>query len=43
MEQKNKIFIGIDVSKETLDIFMDSHHFKIQNANKPYLSLLRRT
>jgi transposase len=34
MEQKNKIFIGIDVSKETLDIFMDSHHFKIQNANK---------
>jgi transposase len=41
MEQKNKIFIGIDVSKETLDIFMDSKHSKIQNTSLAISSFIK--
>ena len=34
MNQKNKIFIGIDVSKATLDISLSGKHFQINNTKK---------
>ena len=34
MVAKNKVFLGIDVSKATLDISLDNKHFKIKNEQK---------
>ena len=34
MTEENKIFIGIDVSKATLDISMNNKHYKIKNTDE---------
>ncbi|WP_341754192.1 hypothetical protein [Candidatus Tisiphia endosymbiont of Dioctria rufipes] len=34
MTEKSKIFMGIDVSKNTLDISMNNIHCKIKNTDK---------
>ncbi|WP_417905467.1 IS110 family transposase [Candidatus Tisiphia endosymbiont of Micropterix aruncella] len=34
MTEKSKIFMGIDVSKNTLDISMNNIHYKIKNTDK---------
>lgn len=37
----NKIFLGIDVSKKTLDISLSGKHYKINNSNKAILSFIK--
>lgn len=42
MDAKNKFFMGIDVSKMTLDISISGKHFKIENSQKSILSFIEK-
>ena len=42
MSQKNKLFVGIDVSKATLDISISGKHFKIENAKDAILLFIEK-
>lgn len=41
MDIQNKLFIGVDVSKATLDISIDDKHFKIKNIEAEILSFIK--
>jgi transposase len=41
MEKQNKLFIGIDVSKATIDIYFSEKHFKIKNDKKSIFEFIK--
>ena len=41
MQSNNKLFIGIDVSKDTLDICFNNNHYKIDNSSKAISNFIK--
>ncbi len=41
MTEENKLFIGIDVSKATLDISMNKKHYKIKNTDEAITDFIK--
>ena len=41
MQKNDKLFMGIDVSKDTLDIYLDHKHFKIKNENRSISNFIK--
>ncbi len=41
MTEESKFFMGIDVSKDTLDIYYNEKHFKIKNENRSIANFIK--
>ena len=41
MQENDKLFMGIDVSKDTLDIYLNKKHFKIKNESRLISSFIK--